>query len=56
MLWQVDHFANLGFLWEGNIKVNLKEIGWKGLNYKRLAKDRDTWRTLVDKRINFGVL
>jgi len=32
MLWQTDHFANLGLLWEGNIKMDLKEIGWEGLN------------------------
>jgi len=32
MLWQIDHFENLGLLWDGNIKRDLKEIGWEGLN------------------------
>jgi hypothetical protein len=27
--------------WEGNTNVNLKEIGWKGVEWIRLAQDRD---------------
>ena len=27
--------------WEDNINVNLKEMGWKGLEWIHLAQDRD---------------
>lgn len=27
--------------WEDNINVNLKEIGWKGVEWIHLAQDRD---------------
>ena len=27
--------------WEDNIKVNLKEIGWKGMDWIDLTQDRD---------------
>jgi hypothetical protein len=27
--------------WEDNIKMALKEIGWKGVDWSHLAQDRD---------------
>jgi hypothetical protein len=30
-----------GHRWEDNIKVNLKLIGWGGVNWIDLAQDRD---------------
>jgi hypothetical protein len=30
---------------EDNIKINLKEIGSKGVEWIRLAQDRDKWKT-----------
>jgi hypothetical protein len=27
--------------WEGSIKMNLREIGWGGMNWTKLAQDRD---------------
>jgi hypothetical protein len=27
--------------WEDNIKMNLREIGWGGMNLTNLAQDRD---------------
>jgi hypothetical protein len=29
--------------WEGNIRMNLREIGWKGMDWIHLAQDRDQW-------------
>jgi hypothetical protein len=40
--------------WE-DIKMDLREIGWRGMNWIDLAQDRDQWRTLVDMVINFRV-
>jgi hypothetical protein len=31
-----------------NIKMNLREIGWDGMNRMDLAQDRDQWRALVN--------
>jgi hypothetical protein len=33
---------------EDNIKMNLKEIGWGGIDWIHLAEDRDRWRALVN--------
>jgi hypothetical protein len=35
-----------------NIKVNLGEIGWGGMNWMDLAHDRDQWRALVNIVMN----
>jgi hypothetical protein len=31
-----------------NIKMDLREIGWDGMDWINLAQDRDQWRTLVN--------
>jgi hypothetical protein len=31
-----------------NIKVDLREIGWGGMDWIDLAQDRDQWRALVN--------
>jgi hypothetical protein len=31
----------------GNIKTDLREIGWDGMGWINLAQDRDLWRALV---------
>jgi hypothetical protein len=41
--------------WEGNIKVDLREIGWGGMDWIDLAQDRDQWRALVNVVINLWV-
>jgi hypothetical protein len=30
-----------------NIKLDLREIGWDGMDWKDLAQDREQWRTHV---------
>jgi hypothetical protein len=32
--------------WVDNIKMNLREIGWNGMDWIDLAQDRDQWRAL----------
>jgi hypothetical protein len=34
--------------WEDNIRMDLREIGWGGINWVHLAQDRDQWRALVN--------
>jgi hypothetical protein len=34
--------------WVDNIKMDLTEIGWDGMDWTDLAKDRDKWRALVN--------
>jgi hypothetical protein len=33
--------------WMDNIRMDLREIGWDGMDWMDLAQDRDQWRALV---------
>jgi hypothetical protein len=35
-----------------NIKMDLREIGWCGMDCIDQASDRDKWRALVNKAMN----
>jgi hypothetical protein len=39
--------------WMDNIKMDLREIGWDGID---LTQDRDRWRALVNTAMNLQVL
>jgi hypothetical protein len=41
--------------WEDNIKMDLKEVGFGGVDYIYLAQDRDQWRALVNTVMNLRV-
>jgi hypothetical protein len=41
--------------WVDNIKMDLREIGWDGMDWIELAKDRDQWRALVNTVMNLRV-
>jgi hypothetical protein len=41
--------------WEDNIKMDLGEIGWGGMDWIDLAQDRDQWRALVKTVMNLQV-
>jgi hypothetical protein len=34
--------------WVDKIKIDLREIGWGGMDWIDLAQDRDQWRVLVN--------
>jgi hypothetical protein len=38
-----------------NIKMDLREIGWYGMDWIDVAKDRDQWRALVNTVMNLRV-
>jgi hypothetical protein len=41
--------------WEDNIKIDLQEVEWGGMNWSDLAQDKDRWHVLVNAVINLGV-
>jgi hypothetical protein len=41
--------------WVDNIKIDLREIEWDGVDWIDLAQDRDQWRALVNMVMNLGV-
>jgi hypothetical protein len=41
--------------WEDNIKMDLQDVGWVGMNWIVLAQDRDRWRALVNVVMNLWV-
>jgi hypothetical protein len=41
--------------WEDNIKIELKEVGWKDVDWIDMAQDRDRWRALVNAVMNLRV-
>jgi hypothetical protein len=52
-----DHWKDqdVGGWWVDNIEMDLREIGWDGMDWIDLAQDRDQWRALVNTVINLRV-
>jgi hypothetical protein len=44
-----------GRKWEDNIKMDLREVGWGGIDWIDLAQDRDRWRALANAVMNLRV-
>jgi hypothetical protein len=42
--------------WENGVRVDLREIGLGGVDWIRLAQDRDRWRAVVSAVMNLRVL
>jgi hypothetical protein len=38
-----------------NIKIDLREIGWDGMDWIDMAQDRDRWRAVVNTVMNLRV-
>jgi hypothetical protein len=38
--------------WENNIKMDLREIGWGGMDWIDLAQDKNQWTALVKTVMN----
>jgi hypothetical protein len=41
--------------WVENIKMDLREIGWDGVDWIDVAEDRDQWAALVNTVLNLRV-
>jgi hypothetical protein len=38
--------------WEDNIRIDVREIGWGGMDWIELAQDREHWMALVNTVMN----
>jgi hypothetical protein len=43
------------FRWEDNIGLYLRGIGWEGVGWIHLTKDKDKWMALVNTVMNFRI-
>ena len=41
--------------WENNINIDLREVGWEGMDWCDLAQDRDRWWALVNAVTNLRI-
>jgi hypothetical protein len=41
--------------WVDNVKMDLRKIGWGGMDWIDLVQDRDQWRALVNTVMNLRV-
>jgi len=51
-----EHLEDTGIEGRIIVKMDLQEVGWRGMNWIDLPQDRDRWRTLVNSVMNFWVL
>jgi hypothetical protein len=42
-------------VWDDNIKMNHKEIGWAGMDWNHLGQNRDMWVLLYNTAMNLWV-
>jgi hypothetical protein len=41
--------------WVNNIRINLRETGWEGLDWVHLTQDRDQWKVPLSIVMNLHV-
>jgi Mlc titration factor MtfA (ptsG expression regulator) len=39
-----------------NIRMDLRETGWEGVEWMQLAQDRDQWQAVVNTEMNLRIL
>ena len=58
LVWKAEGKRPLGrprTRWKDNIKMDLQEVGYGGIDWIELAQDRDRWRALVNAVMNLRV-
>jgi len=53
--WTIWTFGRPRSRWEQNIGMDVREIGWKDVDWNHLAQDRDQWRAIVNTAMNIRV-
>jgi len=43
------------YRWKDDIKTDLQEVGWGGMDWIAVAEGRDNWRALVNAVMNLRV-
>jgi hypothetical protein len=41
--------------WEDNIRMDLREIGWEGVNCIHVVQNRDQWQAVVNMAMNLWI-
>jgi hypothetical protein len=41
--------------WEDNIRMDLRKIGWEGVDWMHLCQDMEKWRAVVNTVMNLRV-
>jgi hypothetical protein len=41
--------------WKDNIRMDIRETGWVGMNWIYLTQDRDLWQTFMDTVMNLCI-
>jgi hypothetical protein len=49
-------FGRPRYIWEDEIRMDLRETGWGSVEWIQLAQDRDQWQALVNTVMNLRVL
>jgi hypothetical protein len=52
---EIDQLGRPRRRWVDNIKMDLREIVWAGMDRNDLAEDKDQWRALVNTVMNLRV-
>jgi hypothetical protein len=42
--------------WEDNIRMDLTETGWRGVDWIHLPQDRGQWRAVLDTVMNLHII
>jgi len=50
-----DHLGDPGVDGRNNFKMDLKEVGWRGMDWIELAQDRDNWQARVNVVMNLRI-
>jgi len=57
-VWKTEWYRKLGRprrRWEGNIKIDVQEVGWEDMDSIALAQNREKWWALVNAAVNLRV-